>query len=83
MYSLCLYCPDADEVVARAVAAGAVLREPPTDFVSGDRYASIRDPFGVRWAIMTRVEDLFDAESQERIRAWAEQAAAPGQEGPA
>ena len=54
-YSIALYCPEVDALVERAVAAGAVVREPVTDFVSGDRYGSIRDPFGVRWSIMTRV----------------------------
>ncbi len=71
-YSLGLYCADVDAVVAAAEAAGATVREPPTDFVSGDRFASIRDPFGVRWSIMTRVEDLSDEESAARVAAWAE-----------
>jgi PhnB protein len=31
--------------------------------MSGDRFASIRDPFGVRWTVMTRVEDLSEEES--------------------
>ena len=57
-YSMGFYCADADAVVARAEAAGATIREPLTDFVSGDRFASIRDPFGVRWSILSRVEDL-------------------------
>jgi PhnB protein len=57
-YSLGLYCSDADAMVAAAEQAGAVVREPLTTFVSGDRFASVRDPFGVRWTIMTRVEDL-------------------------
>lgn len=70
-YSLGLYCPDADAVVARAEAAGAVIREPPSTFVSGDRFASIRDPFGVRWSIMTRIEDLSEAESARRVAEWA------------
>jgi PhnB protein len=70
-YSIGLYCPDVDAVVERAVAAGATLREPVADFVSGDRYASIRDPFGVRWTVMTRVEDLSDEESAARVAAWA------------
>src|SRR3954449_2687093 len=56
-YSLGLYVPDVDATVDRAVAAGAVVREPVTPFVSGDRFSSIRDPFGVRWSVMTRVED--------------------------
>lgn len=70
-YSLALYRPDVDAVVERAVAAGATVREAPADFVSGDRFASIRDPFGVRWSIMTRVEDLSETESTARVREWA------------
>lgn len=70
-YSLGLYCSDADAVVATAEAAGATVREPLTTFVSGDRFASIRDPFGVRWTIMTRVEDISPAESARRVAVWA------------
>src|SRR5215467_3503817 len=72
-YSMGLYCPDVDAVVARAEAAGAVIREAPTTFVSGDRFASIRDPFGVRWSVMTRVEDLSEEESAARVAEWARQ----------
>src|SRR5919202_149429 len=43
-YSLALYCEDADAVTARAEQAGATVRERPSTFVSGDRFASIRDP---------------------------------------
>jgi PhnB protein len=70
-YSIGLYCPDVDSVVARAEAAGAVIREAPSTFVSGDRFASIRDPFGVRWSVMTRVEDLSEQESARRVAEWA------------
>ena len=70
-YSLGLYCNDVDAVVERALAAGATLREPAADFVSGDRYASLRDPFGVRWSVMTRVEDLSEQESARRVAEWA------------
>lgn len=70
-YSMGLYVSDVDAVVQRAVAAGAIVREEPSDFVSGDRYASIRDPFGVRWSIMTRIEDLSDDESARRVAEWA------------
>ncbi|MBU8865353.1 VOC family protein [Paenarthrobacter aromaticivorans] len=72
-YSLGFYCPDADALVQRAEQAGAIIREPLTTFVSGDRYASIRDPFGVRWSIMTRVEDLSEEESNRRVEEWAAQ----------
>lgn len=70
-YSMGLYCSDVDAVVERAVAAGAVVREAPADFVSGDRFASIRDPFGVRWSVMSRVEDLSEEESTRRVAEWA------------
>ncbi|EGD55823.1 VOC family protein [Gordonia neofelifaecis] len=69
-YSLAIYTPDVDATVARAEAAGATVREPAADFVSGDRFASIRDPFGVRWSVMTRVVDLSDEESAARVAEW-------------
>lgn len=72
-YSLGLYCADVDAVIQRAEAAGATIREGVQDFVSGDRYASIRDPFGVRWSVMTRVEDLSEEESNRRVAEWASQ----------
>lgn len=58
IYSIALYCADVDDVVARAAEAGAAVREAPQDFATGDRFASIRDPFGIRWTVMTRVEDV-------------------------
>jgi len=70
-YSIGLYVADVDAVVARAQEAGATVREAPSTFVSGDRFASIRDPFGVRWSIMTRIEDLSEQESAERVAEWA------------
>jgi len=69
--STCLYLPDVDAVAARAVALGATLREPATTFVTGDRYASILDPFGHRWAVLTRVEDVAPEEQERRLAAWA------------
>jgi len=70
-YSIGLYVPDVDALLARAEQAGATVREPASTFVSGDRFASIRDPFGVRWSLMTRVEDLSPAESSRRVEEWA------------
>lgn len=70
-YSIGLYVPDVDTVVERAVENGATVREAPSDFVSGDRFASIRDPFGVRWSLMTRIEDISEEESTRRVAEWA------------
>ena len=66
-----LYCPDVDDVVARAAAAGATIREPLTTFVTGDRFASIVDPFGQRWAVMSRVEEVDAEERDRRLAEWA------------
>lgn len=70
-YSLSYRCPDVDAVVERAVAAGATIMEPIATFVSGDRFALLRDPFGVRWSVMTRVEDISQEESAQRVAQWA------------
>ncbi|QIG40210.1 VOC family protein [Microbacterium sp. 4R-513] len=77
-YSIGIYVPDVDAATARAVDAGATIREEPATFVSGDRYSSIRDPFGVRWSVMTRVEDLSEEESAARVAEWAASAGGGG-----
>ncbi|MFP5072265.1 VOC family protein [Pseudonocardia nantongensis] len=69
--SLAVYVADVDAAVAALAEAGATIREPVTTFVSGDRFASVVDPYGVRWAIMTRVEDLSPEESERRVAEWA------------
>lgn len=69
--STCVYVADVDAVFAAAVERGATVREPPSTFVTGDRFASVYDPFGHRWAIMTRVEDVSPQEAERRLSAWA------------
>ena len=69
--STCIYVPDVDAVFAAATAAGATVREEPSTFVTGDRFCSVIDPFGHRWAIMTRVEDVTPEEAQRRLAEWA------------
>ena len=78
VYSLAIYVTDTDSVVERAKAAGATIREEATTFVSGDRFASILDPFGVRWSVMTRVEDISPEESERRVAEWAAKQSASG-----
>ena len=48
---LSLAVADADAVLARAVAAGAEVRQPPQDMFWGDRHGQPDDPFGHRWDI--------------------------------
>jgi PhnB protein len=69
-HSTLLYCTDVDDVLARAQEAGAKIREPAQTFVTGDRFASILDPFGQRWSIMTRVEEVDAAERERRLANW-------------
>jgi len=71
-YSVTLYCEDVD-VVARAEKAGATIREPAQTFVTGDRFASVLDPFGQRWTVMTRVEDVSPEERDRRMAEWAKE----------
>lgn len=70
-YSLAVYVRCVDEVVEGAAKHGAIVREQPATFVSGDRFASVLDPFGLRWSVMTRVEDLSPEESAKRVADWA------------
>jgi hypothetical protein len=39
---------------------------PLSDQFWGDRYGQVKDPFGYRWAIATRKEELTPAEMQQR-----------------
>jgi PhnB protein len=56
--TLMLYVPDADEVFARAIRAGARQDDPVQDKPYGDRSGSLIDPFGHRWTIATHVTDV-------------------------
>lgn len=71
--STCIYVPDVDATFAAAVERGATVREAPSTFVTGDRFCSVLDPFGHRWAIMTRVEDVDPEEAGRRLVEWAAQ----------
>ncbi len=69
-HSYVLYCSDVDSVWAAAVAAGSTPFEEPSTFLTGDRFGAVLDPFGHRWAIMTRVEDVSAEEAQRRVNEW-------------
>jgi len=67
--SLVVYVPDTDSFVDRAIAAGATLHTPVSDTFSGDRHGTVMDPFGHRWAVCTKIEDVPDDEVARRARA--------------
>ena len=63
-----LQVDDADQVITRAVAAGATLETPPQDQFYGERSGAIRDPFGHRWSIGHHIETVSPEEIQRRYR---------------
>ena len=65
--SLCVYVENVDQVVQRAVAAGAKLTRPVADQFYGDRTGGLTDPFGHVWYVMTHVEDVSHEEMQKRM----------------
>jgi len=50
-----LMTADVHGVVARAIAAGAILISPVTDYEYGYRQGEIKDPFGHHWQIECRI----------------------------
>jgi len=48
------------------VLAGATLEREPKDEFYGERSGVIRDPYGHRWLIGHRIEDVSPAEMQRR-----------------
>ena len=61
-----LHVDNCDEVIDRAVRAGATLEMPPRDHFYGERSGSIRCPFGHRWNIGHHIEAVTPEEMQRR-----------------
>jgi PhnB protein len=68
--TLHLYVRDVDALFNRAVEAGAAVLMPVADQFWGDRYGILRDPFGHRWSIASRIEDLSPKKLQDRAKDW-------------
>jgi uncharacterized glyoxalase superfamily protein PhnB len=67
--SIHLHVENADELIKRAVEAGAVLLRAPTDQFYGERSGTVRDPFGHEWMIGHNIEQLTPEEMQRRYDA--------------
>jgi PhnB protein len=65
---MCLYVKDVDAVYNKALQAGAISEKAPKDQFYGDRSATVRDPFGHQWTIMTHIEDVSPEEMQRRMQ---------------
>ena len=55
-----------DAMVERALAAGATLLRAAADQSFGERIAQILDPYGHRWTLSQKIEDVAPAEMQRR-----------------
>jgi uncharacterized glyoxalase superfamily protein PhnB len=64
-----VYVEDADAVFNRALASGAQVRMPLENAFWGDRYGQFTDPFGHRWSVATRKEELTPEEIGKRAQA--------------
>jgi len=62
---LYIYVADADDVVRRAVAAGAKIVDPVEDKEWGDRCGGIEDPYGHVWFVGTPLKDLRSKDSKK------------------
>ena len=61
-----LYVGDVDATAETAVAAGAKIVRAVEDQFYGDRGGQLDDPFGHKWYVSTRKEDISSEEMQRR-----------------
>jgi PhnB protein len=62
-----LYVADVDDFAERAVAAGAIVLRAIEDQPYGDRAGTLRDPFGHRWMVSSKKEDVSKEEMERRF----------------
>jgi PhnB protein len=58
-----------DGMVERALAAGATLLRAAADQSFGERIAQVMDPYGHRWTLSQKIEEVGPAEMQRRWEA--------------
>lgn len=63
-----VFVTDADEAVARAIAAGGQVVTLVADDAFGRRGGRIKDPFGNIWWVVSRVEDVSEDQIWERLQ---------------
>jgi len=68
-----IFVDDNAALMQRAVKAGAESIQAPTEMFYGANSASVRDPFGHVWVLLTWKEDLEPAEMQRRGKAFFKQ----------
>jgi PhnB protein len=68
-----IFTDDNAALQRRAVEAGAEKIQPPTEMFYGANSASVRDPYGHVWVLLTWKEDLEPAEMERRGNALLKQ----------
>ena len=71
--NLCVYVPDVDAVIQKAVDNGAKLIMPASDQFYGDRSGRFEDPFGYIWIVSTHIMDVSEEEMQKKMKEMAAQ----------
>jgi PhnB protein len=64
-----MHVDDADAAMAQAVAAGATMLRPVSLQFHGHKAGVLLDPFGHRWSLLQKVEEVSPAEMQRRWNA--------------
>ena len=64
--TISVYVEDVDSVFQKAVEAGATASREVQDQFYGDRSGQFEDPFGHRWSVATRVEEVPPDEMEKR-----------------
>jgi PhnB protein len=65
-FSIHLHVDDADQLMERAVAAGATVLRPLENQFYGERSGTVRDPFGHEWLLGHEIEKVTSDEMQRR-----------------
>ena len=66
--SFYVYCENADEFIARAVAAGAKKTMELENMFWGDRIGQVQDPDGYRWTFATKVGEFDISKAPPQMR---------------
>ena len=69
---LCVYVPDVDATVEKALDNKGKLVMEVKDQFYGDRSGRIEDPFGYTWLVATHVKDVSDEEMRHAMKEMAE-----------
>jgi PhnB protein len=62
-----IYVPDANATWEKVKTSGAEITMPMSDQFWGDRYGCFTDPFGHKWSIAQRIENVSDEDMQKRM----------------